>query len=63
MPGSACGEWCGHCGACTAAWEREADDTEVCPDCLGSGEVVREDGSDLQVIAVCLECDGKGWIQ
>ena len=38
------------------------DETEVCPDCLGSGEVNREDGSDQIVTAVCLECNGKGWI-
>lgn len=65
MSGAACSTACGYCGACTASWEREPeddDDTEVCPDCLGSGEIVREDGSDVQVIAVCLECDGKGWL-
>ncbi len=62
---SACTEACGPCGACTEPWERELedDDCEVCPDCLGSGEVVRCDGSDRDVVAVCLECNGKGWIQ
>jgi DnaJ-class molecular chaperone len=63
----ACTPGCGWCGGCTAPWEREADDdeddTEVCPDCHGSGEIVREDGSDRQIAAVCLECGGKGWIQ
>lgn len=59
---AACSEACGLCGGCTAPWEREADDVEVCPDCLGSGEVVRCDGSDRDVMAVCLECHGKGWI-
>lgn len=35
---------------------------EVCPDCYGSGEVIRY-VSDLHVNdAVCLECNGKGWV-
>lgn len=38
------------------------DTREVCPNCMGSGEVVREDGSDHQVEAVCLECHGCGWL-
>lgn len=60
---AACSEACGHCGACTAPWERESEDAEVCPGCLGRGEVVRCDGSDWEVVAVCSECDGKGWIE
>lgn len=56
-----CGPGCGHCGMCTAAWEREADDVEVCADCLGAGEIVRENGSDVLVVAECRECEGKGW--
>ena len=53
---------CQMCGGCTDAWEREDAEIEVCPDCLGSGEVIRCDGSDRQVVAPCGECEGKGWI-
>lgn len=60
---SACSSFCGWCGMCTAAWEREDEDTETCPDCFGSGEVVREDGSDFQVVAECLECHGTGSVR
>lgn len=67
LSGSACTPDCGWCGGCTSAWERETEDededTEVCPDCQGSGEIVREDGSDFQIVAVCLECGGKGWTE
>lgn len=35
----------------------------VCPDCFGSGEIMREDGSDQIVRAVCLECSGRGYYQ
>lgn len=34
--------------------------TEVCPNCFGSGEVVRHDGSDAIVYAPCLECGATG---
>jgi hypothetical protein len=60
--GAACSAACGFCGGCSSAWEREEDDTEVCADCLGSGEVIRCDGSDHEGAAVCIECDGKGWV-
>ena len=61
-----CGPNCGYCGRCDAAWEREEDDieddgVEVCPDCMGAGEIVRENGSDALVVAECRECEGKGW--
>lgn len=57
--GAACSAACGYCGACTAAWERD-DESETCPDCAGSGEIVREDGSEFRVVAECLECHGTG---
>lgn len=53
---------CGNCGMCTEPWEAEDDDRDECPDCLGSGEVVREDGTDIRVLAECLECHGQGWL-
>lgn len=44
----------------TAAKSRER---EVCPDCLGRGEIVREVADGIVHEAVCLECNGKGWIE
>lgn len=32
---AACGEGCGWCGRCTAAWEREAPETPPCDHCRG----------------------------
>lgn len=59
-----------HCCNCHSGFLFDAascvcfdDLTEVCPNCMGRGEVVREDGSDHQVEAVCLECGGRGWLQ
>lgn len=36
---------------------------EVCPDCLGTGEIVRQIADGVEREAVCLECNGSGWIK
>lgn len=40
-----------------------AGEIEVCPDCLGSGEVVRQVADGRESEAICLECNGRGWIR
>ena len=40
----------------------EAGEIEVCPDCLGTGEVVRHVTDDIVKEQICLECNGRGWI-
>lgn len=42
--------------------ERIKNDSVVCPNCYGSGEVVRHDGSDTIVYAPCLECGATGLV-
>jgi hypothetical protein len=41
----------------------DGGDIEVCPDCLGTGEVIRHVTDDVVREQVCLECDGRGWIK
>lgn len=38
-------------------------DIEVCPDCLGAGEVVRHVSDTIVTEAICLECNGKGYVE
>ena len=57
-----CSPACGYCGRCTAAWERDDEDIEVCPDCHGSGEVIRETEDQTERVP-CGECDGRGYCE
>ncbi len=41
----------------------QADEIEVCPDCFGKGEVVRHVSDTVVTEAVCLECNGNGWVK
>lgn len=36
--------------------------TEVCPDCFGTGEVARHVSDEVVTDAICLECNGRGWL-
>lgn len=46
MSGSACGPGCGYCGACTAAWERDAPDSRDIADPYDGEREAAEDRAD-----------------
>ena len=58
---AACSSTCGYCGRCTAAWERESSDIEICPDCHGRGFLLVEGNPYLS--QVCEECHGRGYYE
>lgn len=37
-------------------------DIQVCPDCLGKREIVRQVANGVDAVADCLECGGTGWV-
>ncbi len=45
-----------------AAMLLKAGEIEVCPDCFGTGEVVRHVTDDIVREQICLECNGRGWV-
>lgn len=45
------------------AFRELVGEIEVCPDCFGKGEVTRHVNDDAICEAICLECDGRGWVK
>ncbi len=52
-----------HDEAKNAAILIKAGEIEVCPDCMGTGEVVRHVTDDIVKEQICLECNGRGYYE